>query len=178
MNPKLLDYDADGVPHTLITNMWQDNYSHACELPLGAPITQLPAPGNYLYRYKGPTLGWQLDIEAGLVTEVHNDTTNSLLITPKLLFGTQHSLIAALWNGIVETIDLDKPKTNNTTVMLNCTAADVHFGEGTGSQNNFYFLSTPPGDSSNANGTFNVDIYYAFNSDFTPPAAPQGLSVN
>jgi hypothetical protein len=59
MNPKLLDYDQHGVAQTLIANLWQrTSRGDACQY--GENGARLPAPGNYLYRYKGPRLGWQL----------------------------------------------------------------------------------------------------------------------
>lgn len=168
-NPKLLDYDAQSRPHTLITNMWQNSPRNACPLPPGAPLSRLPAPGNYLYRYEGPELGWQLDLDTGVVTDsLHYDITNKMNSTPKLLAGTAHSLVRATWDGIIETIDLDMPKTNNADMLLDCRKGGVHFGEPTGRKEGIFFLAAKSDIAGERRkyglGTdvFPFDIYYAY----------------
>jgi hypothetical protein len=169
MNPKLLDYDANGVPHTLIGNMWQNTTSQACPLPLGAPIGRLPTAGNYLFRYQGPTLGWQLDLTIGKITDsLHSDPTNILKQTPKLMAGTAHTLVLGNWDGTIEMIDMDKPKTSDATMMLDCSASGIHFGEATGRLQGVLFQSVPAdivGGRTKyrlSTSVLPVDIYYAF----------------
>lgn len=141
MNPKLLDYDANGVPHTLIANLWQNTRSDACPLPPGAPVAKLPYPGNYLYRYKGQELGWQLDLNRGIVTDsIHNETQNSFIMTPKLLAGTAHTLVIASRDGMVYTIDADGPNSDNTEVLADCRKSGVHFSEAAGTGDGVFFL--------------------------------------
>jgi hypothetical protein len=170
MNPKLLDYDAQGVPHTLIANLWQNkSRGNACRLPPGAPIAQLPFPGNYLYRYAGQELGWQLDLSTGLVSDtLHPSAGNPYLLTPKLLAGTDHTLILATWDGLVEMINFSRSQSDNTQVLLDCKSSGVHFGEATGRKDAFLFLATPA-DIANERARYHLagdvlpaDIYYAY----------------
>jgi hypothetical protein len=166
MNPKLLDYDAQGVPHTLIANLWQKSpRGLACELP-GEGV-RLPAPGNYIYRYKGPGSGWQLDREAGLIADaLHDDAHNQFMLTPKLFVGTAHTLVVATWDGLVETIDLGRPKSDATRPLLDCKASGAHFGEAAGGASGIYFLGAEADMSGAkrkynlANDVFPSDIYY------------------
>lgn len=141
MNPKLLGYDTNGVPHMLLANLWQSApNAKPCRLPQGAPVDQLPAPGNYLYRYGDAKLGWQLDLSAGLISDgLHQSDHNQFMLTPKLLAGTADSLIVATWDGLVETFQV--ARTNTTRVLLDCKASGVHFGEATGSSTDFFFLA-------------------------------------
>ncbi len=168
MNPKLLDYDAAGAPHTLIANLWQNTRSDACPLPPGAPAERLPHPGNYLYRYKGATQGWQLDLTRGLVTDsIHNETRNQFILTPKLLFGTNHTLIAASRDGMVYSFDPDRPNAD-AKVLADCRRGGVHFSEAAGTANGVFFLVVKePIDAERrkyglANDVYPADIYYLF----------------
>jgi peptidoglycan hydrolase-like protein with peptidoglycan-binding domain len=169
MNPKLLDYDSNGIPHTLIVNLWQNTTMQACKLPVGAPIAQLSEPGNYIYRYQGSDLGWQLDLDYGKVVDSsHIDTTNSLKQVPKLAAGTDHGLLIANWDGTVSYVDMEKPKDNNSEILLDCSASGVHFGEVAGKRNSIFFLGVKPDIASERTkyGLSNLvlpgDIYYAF----------------
>jgi hypothetical protein len=140
MNPKLLDYDKEGVAHTLIANLWQRSpRGDACQY--GDDGARLPAPGNYLYRYEGPKLGWQLDLKTGLVTDaLHESAHNKFQLTPKLFGGTEHTLVVAAWDGIIETIDPGLSRSDNTQVLADCRMSHVHFGEAAGSAAGVYFL--------------------------------------
>ena len=178
MNPKLLDYDANGVPHTLIGNMWQNATGQACPLPSGAPISKLPSAGNYLFRYQGPSLGWQLDLSTGRITDsLHNDPTNTLKQTPKLMPGTAHTLLLASWDGTVESIDLDKPAASNAAKLLDCSAGGAHFGEVAGGTGGTVLFQAVKPDIAAERAKYGlstnvlpVDIYYAFNSKPKPIA--------
>jgi hypothetical protein len=140
MNPKLFDYDSEGRPHSLIVNLWQGSGRKACPLPPGAPLSELPAPGNYLYHYEGPTLGWQLDLRTGLVTDsVHNDRSNAMRQTPKLLSGSSRKFVMANWDGTVQFVDLNKPMNDNSRLVLDCRSSGVHFGEGSGKADRIFF---------------------------------------
>ena len=168
MNPKLIDYDKQGVAHTLIANLWQRKArGDACQY--GEDGARLPAPGNYLYRYKGPELGWQLDLQTGLVTDaLHDSAHNQFMLTPKLLGGTEHTLVVAAWDGIIETIDPTRPRSDNTQVLADCRTSGVHFGEAAGSTAGIYFLGGEPDIAGErrkhylANDVFPLDIYYLF----------------
>jgi hypothetical protein len=170
MNPKLLDYDAQGVPHTIIANLWQNTpRGNACRLPPGAPIAQLPAPGNYLYRYASPELGWQLDLKAGLVSDtIHQSTNNQYELTFKLLAGTGHKLILGTYDGLVEMIDIGRPKSDNTQILLDCKSSGSHFAEATGREDAFFFLATRADIATEraqyhlAPDVFLTEIYYAY----------------
>lgn len=170
MNPKLLDYDAQGVPRTMIANLWQKApRALACELPEEGG--RLPAPGNYLYRYKGSKLGWQLDRDAGLIADaLHDDAHNQFMLTPKLWGGTAHTLVVATWDGLVETIELDRdpgrPRAEATKTLLDCKASGAHFGEAAGSASGVYFLGAEA-DLAGAKRKYDLgkdvfpsDIYY------------------
>lgn len=171
MNPKLLDYDAQDRPQTLIVNLWHDTKSEACPLPPGAPIQRLPYPGNYLYRFRGPELGWQLDLAAGLVTDsLYNITSNRPSRTPTLVAGTAHTLVTANSDGVVYTIDLAKPKANNASVLLDCRAGKkAIFGQATAAQDGRVLFKGEKSDIAVerktyglGNDVFPAEIYYAF----------------
>ncbi len=164
MNPKLFDYDAQGRPQSMLVNLWQNTISEACPLPPGAPITKLPAPGTYIYRYQGATLGWQLDLAKGLVKDsATNDSTNRLSLVYKPINGSR-MMLAATWDGEVVQMNLDAPAASNATKLLDCSAPGVHLGEATGNADGFYFLASPPGQPlylSQSPDVFYADIYYA-----------------
>lgn len=169
MNPKLMDYDANGSPQTLLVNMWQNKTDQACPLPAGAPIAKLPYPGAYLYRYKGATLGWQLDLDKGLITDsLYDDTINKQLRRGNLLAWTDHTIVEATWDGVVYTNDLGKPKGESTEVLLDCKASGMHFGEGSGRREALFFLGVKPdiaGERAKyglSNSVLPGDIYFAF----------------
>ena len=171
MNPKLLDYDAQGRPQTLVVNMWHDTKSEACPLPPGVSIQRLPHPGNYLYRFKGPELGWQLDLAVSLVTDsLYNITNNRPALAPNLVAGTAHTLVTANLAGVVYIIDLDKPNTSNASVLLDCRAGKkVIFGQATAAGDGRVLFNGEKSDIAGerkkyglGNDVFPAEIFYAF----------------
>jgi len=145
VNPKLLDYDAQGVPHTLLVNIYKLPKTDPFPLPPGAPVAQLPA-GNYLYRFKGATLGWQLDLNAGMITDSLSDPNHRADLTPRYLVGTKHGLVSTNWydGAVVDFIDLDKPVSNNAKRVLDCSASGIHIGDVSGSADRLYFAAANP----------------------------------
>ena len=137
MNPKLMDYDASYVPHTLLANLFQGKPGQPCTLPDG---TQLPGGGNYLYRYQGKDLGWQLDLSAGMISDSLSDPAHKFNLMPRHLAGTAHTLVSTNWydGGVIDFIDLDQPASNNARRVLDCSAAGVYFGGVSGASDRLF----------------------------------------
>jgi hypothetical protein len=63
MNPKLAEFNHDGVPHVMWAYLWSHNPATGCHLPTGAYVQA----GYYAYRVNPADVGagWQLDVAEG-----------------------------------------------------------------------------------------------------------------
>ncbi|WNL48063.1 hypothetical protein RKE25_10715 [Dyella sp. BiH032] len=160
MNPKLYDFDANGVPHSMAAFLFEGDTSHACTLPDGST---LPAAAYYAYRYD-PVSGWQLDKAFGPIGLSQGTPPAQAM---KLVWGTSGTFIAGTWGGQIQTLNAEKPAPQSWNTVLDCSAAPggaPHFGEATGSTTQIWFLGSPSvGYVINPTGpVFVADIYYAF----------------
>lgn len=157
MNPKLFDYDANGVPHSMLAYLWQDRVDQPCNLPEGG---RLPKAAYYIYRHD-PTRGWQLDLEAGPISQ---DVRQDQAV--KLMMGHERTFIAGNWQGQITTLNLDDPAPRQRQTILDCGLSGAQFGEATGNEQFIWFMANPPGATKiNPSGNDDVwvgDIYFAF----------------
>jgi hypothetical protein len=131
MNPSLFDYDADAVPHAFIATMWFLDENTACKLPNGG---SLPKSGPYVYRYVNNLVGWQLDMNMGLVEDQGglDLQMNADPLQPGVI-------VRADWSGKVMQIKLTP---RQTSTVLDCTAGSVNFAEASRGPNGaYYFLA-------------------------------------
>ena len=135
MNPSLFDYDAQGVPHAFIATVWtgpdpSPNWT-ACQLPSGG---SLPKPGPYVYRYVNGIVGWQLDMNIGLVEDQNSldYAMNADPLQPAVF-------VRADWSGKVMQVKLTP---RQTSTVLDCSGAGVNFSEASrGPNGSYYFLA-------------------------------------
>jgi hypothetical protein len=85
MNPKLSEFDKDGVPHAMWAYLWTHDPATGCHLPTGDFVDA----GYYVYRInkQDPGAGWQLDLASGKA-EV-NQTRGQAM---KKEYGVQHQV--------------------------------------------------------------------------------------
>jgi hypothetical protein len=164
MNPKLFDYNSNGVPQSMIAYLYQEattGKAAPCVLPDGST---LPEVGYYVYRYQG-AIGWQLDSSFGPVESGHNPDQALKLVSN----ANNHTFMAGNWSGQITTINLDDPPQRTKKVILSCSAlvkgSTAKFGEATGNTNQVWFLAIPPGAPlTYENNVFTGDIYYAYSA--------------
>jgi hypothetical protein len=162
MNPKLFDYDSNGVPQSMLAYLYQQATSAAplpCLLPDGS---RLPTVGYYVYRYRKAD-GWQLDESFGPVESGPNVDQALKLVSS----ANNHTFIAGNWAGQITTINLDTSAPRTRTVILSCPGSvqgsPAKFAEATGNYNRVWFLAIPPaGPSTYGNDVFTGDIYVAY----------------
>ncbi|MBI5547971.1 MAG: hypothetical protein HY901_29160 [Deltaproteobacteria bacterium] len=149
MNPTLFDYDASGVPRAFAAELWtkarvnSQQVALPCLLPEGAPVSELPYIGFWTYRYVDDQLGWQLDLNAGMIETPHIANTAF-----NYVYGSERKFIRADWSGKLIRVDLTQPLALQKKVLLDCrgtTGADgglqaVNFAEASGDETAVYFL--------------------------------------
>ncbi len=171
MNPKLFDYGRDGKPRAMTAYLaYQDKpnvpFDQPCALPRGAPISELPGIGNYVYRYAGPALGWQLDLRTGLIEKVVRETNTNAY---KLMRGSNTEFLRADWDFRIKVVDFAKPAAERRPrLILDCSARDaagkplVTGGEPTGSESEVYFGANDGNNGYDATGRPVGDLFVAY----------------
>ena len=171
MNPKLFDYDTNGVPRAMTAYLaYQDKlnvpFDQPCALPPGAPVSELPGVGNYVYRYAGPALGWQLDLATGLIETVTRESNTNAY---KLMRGSRSEFLRADWAFRINVVDFAQPAARRTPrVILDCSARDtagkplVTGGEPTGAENEVYFGANDGNNGQDAAGKPVGDAFVAY----------------
>jgi hypothetical protein len=165
MNPTLFDFDANGVPHSFAAYLFTTQDSAVpCKLPSG---TTLPKAGHYVYHYDS-SLGWQLDVTTGLIDGEQTSVLN-------YVYGSNRIFTSARYNGIFQSIDINQ-KPPLVSTLLDCSRGGIHFAEGTGQLDRFYFIAeSQPSVMENLHF---LDIYYAYNTNGptnTPSPTPAPL---
>jgi hypothetical protein len=181
MNPKLSEFDADGVPAAMWAYMWSEQPAHGCTLPNGTTID----PGYYAYRIlaENVSAGWQLDLAQGKA-EV-NQTRGQAM---KKEWGPQHqtSFIYSAWDlppldtppSTIFRVDTATPSPRVGQPLLQCFGPPgdkVHLGEATGNRSQLFFLvdfDSQVQGADTVGEVFSADIYYAYRSNGSP-RAPQ-----
>jgi hypothetical protein len=128
----------------------------------------LPNSGEYVYRYKGTDIGWQLDLSAGALLPYRSSTVNYIP-------GSNSEFLGSLWAGKITHIDLKQPSSSREKTILDCSIGNIYVGEPTGKVNKFYFIATtlPAGSAVGlADGVYIHDIYYAYDSTPSPTPTP------
>eukprot|EP00035_Acanthoeca_spectabilis_P008920 m.160302 g.160302 ORF g.160302 m.160302 type:complete len:617 (+) comp14551_c0_seq1:538-2388(+) len=172
MNPKLSEFDSDGVPHAMWAYLWSVQPAHGCYLPTGMYIDA----GYYAYRIddQNTTAGWQLDILQGKA--VVNQTRGQAM---KKEWGAQYqtSFIYSAWDlppndvppSTIFRVDTKAPQPRFGETLLQCYGTNgnkVHLGEATGNRSQLVFLvdfDEQVARSAAVGEVFGADIYFAFN---------------
>lgn len=172
MNPKLAEFDSDGVPGVMWAYLWSIQPAHGCYLPDGT--TYLPA-GYYAYRNdQSSDHGWQLDVSQGKA-EI-NQTRGQAI---KKVWGRAHqtSFIYSCWDlppldsppSTIFRVDTTDTTPRKGTPFLQCYGTSdgnkVHLGEATGNDTDLFFLvdfDDQVAHSDVVGETFSADIYYAY----------------
>jgi hypothetical protein len=136
MNATLFDYDAQKVPHAFTAFMFTqsasnpDDTSTWCQLPNGTLLKQ----GNYIYRYANNTIGWQLDVQAGML-----DSMQAI----NYIYGSNSKFVTNNFAGKIQIADLHQSPPRSPQTKLDCSAGNIYVTEASGKENIFYFLAGP-----------------------------------
>lgn len=168
MNPTMF-VDAVGRP-SMVATLWargaNSRSREACMLPSGR---KLPAAGNYIYHFIDEELGWQLDVERGLIGTTGNDAMNAIHNTMNKLIATQYGNIQNDLDSsranpsqkdrnipaALQLVDIDA---GTILDLLTCGKPQLHFAEASGKADRIYFLVDYPEKSV----PFVHDVFVAF----------------
>ena len=166
-NPTLFNYDSKGIPHSMMVSLAIDIAGNQpCQLPPGAPAKILEG-NNYVYRYQGTQLGWQLDLNLGPLPGTANNNYKS---------GSNGKFLIHYERGdkIIKELDITTNPISTKTI-LNCQSSDklINMGEIAGDWKKIVFLGDAGNDGTLAKGVGSHDIYLAYNSSRYTPAQQQ-----
>ena len=157
MNPTLFNFDSNGIPHSFMAQLFANTPSTPCTLPNGTKLQT----GYYVYNFVNNTIGWQIDLNKGLVYDTRglDNAFNFILGTTKFL--------KAIWEGKIDVVNLNDSAPRTAKTVLDCSKANVFFSEPSGREDWIYFLADPPPHfyKSGTNDVYIHDIFVAFHTN-------------
>lgn len=132
MNPSLFDYDSSRSPRSFIATLWSGTLKTPCKLPPGAPVSSLPKSGPYVYHFINSQIGWQLDLERGLI-ENQKGLDYAMNADPA---HNGFFVRGDVTGAIMEVDSLAKRKQK----VLKCSVKSVHISEASRGKNGAYYF--------------------------------------